>query len=64
MQKLTNKLSLNKKTLVSLDDRKMASVKGGFTYSLSTGEVCRHSRIHSSSSAYECGVDHALEAMN
>ena len=41
MKKLTTKLALNKRTVASLDNREMAAVKGGFTYSASLGSVCR-----------------------
>ncbi|RZJ23681.1 MAG: rSAM-modified peptide [Acinetobacter sp.] len=41
MKKIEKKLSLNKKTIAVLDNKEMANLKGGFTYSLSTGNVCR-----------------------
>lgn len=46
MKKLnvSKKLSLNKETLVSLDKSEMMNVKGGFTYSLSTGKACQKSK--------------------
>ncbi|RZJ23682.1 MAG: hypothetical protein EON51_02040 [Acinetobacter sp.] len=40
MKKIEKKLTLNKKTIAHLDDDALANVKGGFTYSLSTGYVC------------------------
>lgn len=46
MKKLnvSKKLTLNKETITSLDKNQMANVKGGFTYSLSTGEACNKSK--------------------
>lgn len=44
MKKLTTKLSLNKQTLASLDNKQLSAVKGGFTYSLSMGGFCHNSR--------------------
>jgi natural product precursor len=43
MKKLSfnKKLSLNKETVATLDKSQMMSVKGGFTYSLSTGDRCQ-----------------------
>jgi len=41
MKKITKKLSLNKETLATLDNAEMRSIKGGITYSLSTGAVCQ-----------------------
>lgn len=43
MKKITKKLSLNKETLASLDKSQMMGLKGGFTYSLSTGDRCQKS---------------------
>lgn len=37
------KLGLNKTTLQRLSAHEMSNVQGGFTYSLSTGEVCQDS---------------------
>ncbi len=42
--KISKKLSLNKETLSSLDKSEMMNVKGGFTYSLSTGWRCEKSQ--------------------
>lgn len=42
--KISNKLSLNKETLSSLDKSEMMNVKGGITYSLSTGWRCQKSK--------------------
>ncbi|MFN7337175.1 MAG: class I lanthipeptide [Cyclobacteriaceae bacterium] len=46
MKKLnvSKKLSLNKETITSLDKNQMMDVKGGFTYSLSTGWRCQKSQ--------------------
>jgi natural product precursor len=41
MKKITKKLTLNKETISALDKTQMLSVKGGFTYSLSTGDRCQ-----------------------
>ncbi|MBC8080743.1 MAG: rSAM-modified peptide [Gorillibacterium sp.] len=54
MKKLTNKLQLSKETLANLDDKQMAAVKGGFTYSLSTG-ACAVSKALGAGNAYACG---------
>ncbi|MFN6089866.1 MAG: class I lanthipeptide [Cyclobacteriaceae bacterium] len=42
--KISKKLSLNKETLSSLDKSEMMNVKGGITYSLSTGWRCEKSK--------------------
>ena len=61
MKKLNAKLSLNKQTLASLDDKQLSAVKGGFTYSLSMGGACQGSRAAGASggggwnSPYACG---------
>ncbi|TYZ12657.1 rSAM-modified peptide [Hymenobacter lutimineralis] len=44
MKKIQTKLSLNKQTIASLDKQDMATIKGGFTYALSTGQRCQDSR--------------------
>jgi natural product precursor len=44
MKKLTKKLTLNKQTMAALDKSEMQHVKGGFTYSLSTGDSCKMSQ--------------------
>jgi natural product precursor len=41
MKKLNIKLSLNKETIAVLNKAEMSSVKGGFTWSLSTGDRFR-----------------------
>jgi natural product precursor len=58
MKKLANKLKLNMETLAALDDKEMAALKGGFTYSLSTGSNCQGSRQMSAyTNGYECGYN-------
>ena len=42
--KMKPKLSLNKTTISRLSDTELSEVKGGFTYSLSTGQICQESR--------------------
>ncbi len=46
MKKLnvSKKLTLKKETISSLDKEQMMSVKGGFTYGLSTGWRCQKSQ--------------------
>jgi natural product precursor len=61
MKKLNRKLTLKKETIVSLDKSEMASVKGGFTYSLSTGARCKSSKSAGASNPFECGA--VTEAM-
>lgn len=39
----SKKLELNKVTLQRLSSNEMSHVKGGFTYALSTGQVCQDS---------------------
>jgi len=39
----TGRLLLNKKTIAYLQQSEMSAVQGGFTYSLSTGDVCQNS---------------------
>lgn len=41
--KMEPKLSLNKKTISRLSDNELSAIKGGFTYSLSTGQICQES---------------------
>lgn len=41
--KMEPKLSLNKTTISRLSNTELSAVKGGFTYSLSTGAVCQES---------------------
>jgi hypothetical protein len=43
MKKITKKLALNKETISTLDKTEMMSLKGGITYSLSTGARCQKS---------------------
>jgi len=54
MKKLTKKLSLNKQTMASLDKAEMSQVKGGLTYSLSTGNSCQMSQDMSSTYKEAC----------
>ncbi|WP_165370604.1 class I lanthipeptide [Hymenobacter persicinus] len=54
MKKVTVKLTLNKQTLASLDQKQLAAAKGGFTYSISWGSLCRHSRQEGAGSRDEC----------
>ncbi|GAF05886.1 class I lanthipeptide [Saccharicrinis fermentans] len=49
------KLNLNKETIAVLDNSAMSEVKGGFTYSLSTGLRCKVSKAHGGGNPYECG---------
>jgi hypothetical protein len=49
------KLSLNKETIETLDVAEMAQTNGGFTYSLSWGDVCKRSKELGASNAFECG---------
>ena len=44
MKKLNTKLKLSKTTVAALDQEQLATVKGGFTYSLSLGSICRLSQ--------------------
>jgi natural product precursor len=55
MKKLANKLKLNMETLAALDDKEMAALKGGFTYSLSTGYMCTDSHARSAGNNFYCG---------
>ncbi|MGD1838165.1 MAG: class I lanthipeptide [Nitrososphaeraceae archaeon] len=41
---IMNKLSLNKETIAVLNNSAMSEIKGGFTYSLSAGELCTKSK--------------------
>ena len=40
---MSNKLVLNKKTIAYLQQNEMSAIQGGFTYSLSTGQICQNS---------------------
>lgn len=40
---MSNKLLLNKKTIAYLQQNEMSAIQGGFTYSLSTGDICQNS---------------------
>jgi hypothetical protein len=56
--KLTSKLSLanlNKSTIAQLNNNDMGQVKGGFTYALSTGALCKQSKALGAGNPYECG---------
>ncbi|MFN8844565.1 MAG: class I lanthipeptide [Chryseotalea sp.] len=50
------KLKLKKETIISLDNLEMANIKGGFTYSLSTGERCQESKALTAKNGYDCGL--------
>ncbi|RBL91141.1 class I lanthipeptide [Chitinophaga flava] len=54
-KKLSGKLSLNRFTVAALDDMSANNAKGGFTYSLSTGDLCKISQAYTANNAYECG---------
>lgn len=58
---MMKKLNLNKETIAALDNQMMSEVKGGFTYSLSMGAVCRHSKGNGANNAYECGKHDKIE---
>lgn len=58
------KLNLNKETIAALDNRTMSEIKGGFTYSLSGGAVCKLSRKSGAQSAYECGLKQNKQELN
>lgn len=61
MKKTGAKMSLNKRTISTLSSGEMTNVKGGFTYSLSLGETCQHSKkIGAKRNAYQCGQADAL----
>lgn len=49
------KLNLNKETIAALDNKTMSEVKGGFTYSLSTGARCNISKKYGADNPYDCG---------
>lgn len=55
MKNNLSKLTLNKEAIESLDDAEMLQTNGGFTYSLSWGEVCKRSKTLGASNAFECG---------
>ena len=63
MKKLqqAEKLSLNKQKISQLSEVEASNVKGGFTYSLSLGAVCKLSIGLGASNAYECGEKYALK---
>ena len=50
------KLNLNKETIAALDSKMMSEIKGGFTYSLSTGARCQASKARGASNPYDCGA--------
>lgn len=50
------KLNLNKETIAALDNKTMSEIKGGFTYSLSTGQRCRASKGLGMDDPYKCGA--------
>ena len=50
------KLNLNKETIAALDSKTMSEIKGGFTYSLSTGHRCRASKGLGMNDPYKCGA--------
>lgn len=50
------KLNLNKETIAALDNKTMSEIKGGFTYSLSTGARCHASKARGARNAYDCGA--------
>lgn len=59
---VSNKLRLGKQTVYHLSVEEANSVKGGFTYSLSTGAVCQRSHQLTAKNAYDCGAkDKAAE---
>jgi len=57
MKKSVKKLSLNKEVVVNLDKAGMANLKGGFTYSLSTGARCKLSKSLDAKNLIECGFN-------
>ncbi|MFN8844566.1 MAG: TIGR04149 family rSAM-modified RiPP [Chryseotalea sp.] len=56
------KINLKKETIVSLDSSEMANIKGGLTYSLSTGWRCKLSQSLDAKNNYECGEEMAKMA--
>jgi natural product precursor len=54
--KKTSKLTLKRETIVALDDAAMSNVKGGFTYALSMGATCKHSKELTANNAHDCGL--------
>lgn len=68
-KQLKSNLSLNKFTVASLDDANAQNVKGGFTYSLSMGTLCRYSKSKGALNPFQCGqltpkqtdIPHAFE---
>ncbi|WP_029287195.1 class I lanthipeptide [Pedobacter sp. R20-19] len=61
MEKKLSKLTLNKETIETLNVAEMAQTNGGFTYSLSWGEICRRSKELGASNAFECGQKEPVE---
>jgi natural product precursor len=55
MKKSKKKLSLNKEVVANLDKEDLANIKGGFTYSLSTGYRCKVSKSLDAKNPLECG---------
>lgn len=55
MKKSLSTISLKKETIETLDSQEMNQTTGGFTYSLSLGIICKHSKYLGVDSAYECG---------
>lgn len=51
-----SKLRLNKERISTLTQEQSQAVAGGFTYSLSTGQVCKASKAVGGENAYECGA--------
>ena len=70
-----SKLQMGKEKITSLTQNQMTSIRGGgndadevavgepeaFTYSLSMGQQCKHSKLHNSPNAYECGIAHEMK---
>jgi natural product precursor len=54
MKKVVKRLTLNKEAFASLDKSEMINVKGGFTYSLSTGQSCQMSKAQGSAYKETC----------
>jgi natural product precursor len=50
------KLELNKEVIANLDKAEMASLKGGFTYTLSLGKKCIYSKSIGAADPYTCGA--------
>ena len=51
-----NRLELKRQVITSLTQDNASNVKGGFTYSLSLGQVCKNSKALGIGNAFDCGI--------